>query len=301
MDTRGKSNTEFRSEVSEVLARHESSFDQIHATLQTILTDLQALKAQTNISTTGDVNPFAVGDASQTTKPYPQPRTPNSTLKLHFPKFTGEDPTGWIYQAEQYFEFQGIVPAQRVQLASFHLEGIALQWHRWFAKFKGPVNWTKFTTALLCRFGPTEYENPFEALTRLKHTTTVSAYQEEFEKLSQLIDALPDSHLIGIFIAGLKDEVRLDVKLTNPHTLSEAIGVARLVEERNSLQKKPTASLLGPPPHLKNIPIAEISPPPFKRITDQEARIRQEKEDQNQPKLVPDRSVLVHFSSVGPI
>ncbi|GFZ14270.1 hypothetical protein Acr_24g0004600 [Actinidia rufa] len=92
MDTRGKSNTEFRSEVSEVLARHESSFDQIHATLQTILTDLQALKAQTNISTTGDVNPFAVGDASQTTKPYPQPRTPNSTLKLHFPKFTGEDP-----------------------------------------------------------------------------------------------------------------------------------------------------------------------------------------------------------------
>ncbi|XP_057477242.1 uncharacterized protein LOC130764954 [Actinidia eriantha] len=276
MDTRGKSNTEFRSEVSEVLARHESSFDQIHATLQTILTDLQALKAQTNVSTTGDVNPFAVGDTSQTTKPYPQPRTPNSTLKLHFPKFTGEDPTGWIYRAEQYFEFQGIVPAQRVQLASFHLEGIALQWHRWFAKFKGPINWTEFTTALLCRFGPTEYENPSEALTRLKHTTTVSAYQEEFEKLSQLIDALPDSHLIGIFIAGLKDEVRLDVKLKNPHTLSEAIGVARLVEERNNLQKKPTAGLLGPPPHLKNTPVAETSPP-FKRITDQEARIRQEK------------------------
>ncbi|GFS45713.1 hypothetical protein Acr_00g0097650 [Actinidia rufa] len=223
-------NTEFRSEVSEVLARHESSFDQIHATLQTILTDLQALKAQTNISTIGDVNPFAVGDASQTTKPYPQPRTPNSTLKLHFPKFTGEDPTGWIYRAEQYFEFQG------------------------------SRQWTEFTTALLCRFGPTEYENPSESLTRLKHTTTVSAYQEEFEKLSQLIDALPDSHLIGIFIAGLKDEVHLDVKLTNPHTLSEAIGIARLVEECNSLQKKPTASLLGPPPHLKNIPVAENLP-----------------------------------------
>ncbi|GFZ10009.1 hypothetical protein Acr_21g0006080 [Actinidia rufa] len=244
MDTRGKSNTEFRNEVYEVLARRESSFDQIHATLQTILTDLQALKAQTNISTTGDVNPFAVGDASQSTKPYPQPRTPNSTLKLYFPKFTGEDPTGWIYRAEQYFEFQGIVPAQRVQLASFHLEGIALQWH---------------------------------PLTRLKHTTTVSAYQEEFEKLSQLIDALPDSHLIGIFIAGLKDEVHLDVKLKYPRTLSEAIGVARLVEERNSLQKKPIADLLGPPPHLKNTPVAETSPPPFKRITNQEARIRQEK------------------------
>ncbi|GFZ16201.1 hypothetical protein Acr_25g0006100 [Actinidia rufa] len=40
MDTRGKTNTEFRNEVSEVLTCHESSFDQIHATLQTILTDL---------------------------------------------------------------------------------------------------------------------------------------------------------------------------------------------------------------------------------------------------------------------
>ncbi|GFZ05593.1 hypothetical protein Acr_17g0011650 [Actinidia rufa] len=126
----------------------------------------------TNVSITGDVNPFAISDASQSTKLYPQPRNPNSTLKLHFPKFTVEDPTEWIYRAKQYFEFQGIIPAQRVQLASFHLEGIALQWHRWFSKFKGPINWTEVTTALLCRFGPTEYENPSEALTHLKHTTT---------------------------------------------------------------------------------------------------------------------------------
>ncbi|GFZ18548.1 hypothetical protein Acr_27g0002870 [Actinidia rufa] len=51
-------------------------------------------------------------------------------------------------------------------------------------------------------------------------------YQEEFEKLSQLIDALPNNHLIGIFIAGLKDEVRLDVKLKNSRTPSKAIRVA---------------------------------------------------------------------------
>ena len=59
MDTRGKSNTEFRNEVSEILARHESNFDQIHNTLQTILAKLQTL--QTNLETT-DVNPFAPND-----------------------------------------------------------------------------------------------------------------------------------------------------------------------------------------------------------------------------------------------
>ena len=40
-------------------------------------------------------------------------RTQNHTqLKLNFPTYGGEDPTGWIFKAEQYFEFKGIAPAQ---------------------------------------------------------------------------------------------------------------------------------------------------------------------------------------------
>ena len=126
-------------------------------------------------------------------------------------------------------------------------------------------------------FGPTEYENPSEALTRLKHTTTVSAYQEEFDKLSQLIDALPDNHLIGIFIAGLKDEVRLDVKLKNPCTLSDSHR--RRSTRRGTQQPPKEAYFYCQSPRtttpLKNTPVAETSPP-FKRITNQEAYNRQE-------------------------
>lgn len=44
--------------------------------------------------------------------------------------------------------------------------------------------------------------------------------------------------LIGCFIAGLHDEIRLDMKIKHPTTLAEAIGVAQLIEERNQLQKK---------------------------------------------------------------
>ena len=44
MDTRGKTNAEFRNEVNEALARHESSFDQVNATLQAVLMELQALR-----------------------------------------------------------------------------------------------------------------------------------------------------------------------------------------------------------------------------------------------------------------
>ena len=60
MDTRGKTNAEFRSEVNEILAHHESSFDQVNATLQTVLTELQSLRVSRNSNHTNtEINPFA--------------------------------------------------------------------------------------------------------------------------------------------------------------------------------------------------------------------------------------------------
>jgi len=43
MNTRGKNNTKFLNEVHKILVWHESSIDQIHITLQMVLTKIQAL------------------------------------------------------------------------------------------------------------------------------------------------------------------------------------------------------------------------------------------------------------------
>ena len=224
MDTRNKTNTEFRNEVNEILARHESNFDRIHASLQTVLAELQAIRASQNpTSNSSDTNPFAPGEsshhmvrqgASSSRTNHSSSTTTNHNnhhLKLSFPKFGGEDPTGWIFKAEQYFDFKSVAGDQQVQLASFHLEGIALQWHRWLAKFKGLLSWAEFTQAILLRFGPTAYDDPSEALSQLKQVSSVAIYQEEFERLSHRVDGLPEGFLIGCFIAGLRDDIRLDV------------------------------------------------------------------------------------------
>ena len=301
MDTRGKTNVEFRNEVNETLVRHEASFDQLNAALQTILTELQAIRTtQRTQVVPPDINPFAQESSShRTTAPpsvasfdHPHP----SQLKLNFPKFSGEDPIGWLYRAEQYFEFQNIRAAQRVQLAAFHLEGIVLQWFRWLTKFRGPLTWDELTQAISLRFGPTEYEDPSEALTRLKQTSTVVVYQEAFERLSHRVDGLPETFLVGCFIAGLKDEIRLDVKIKQPKTLAETIGVARLVEERNQLQRRPYSNnrllpvttiqrghsnpspgILGSSPNQRANIESSPSTTPFRRITNQEARERRGK------------------------
>ena len=189
-------------------------------------------------SHTTEVNSFSSpGGASSSNS-----ETSTQHLKLNFPAFDGQDPQAWIYKAEQFFSFKNIPPDHQAQLASFHLEGIALQWYRWLTKFKGPLSCSDLTRAALLRFGPTDYNDPAEALTRLRQTTTVAPYQDSFEKLSHQIDGLPEGFLIGNFIAGLKDDIRLDVKIKHPKTLVEAIGVARLIEERNLLQRRLSSS-----------------------------------------------------------
>ena len=48
--------------------------------------------------------------------------------KLEFPRFSGDDPSEWFNRVNQFFEFQNTPEAQKVSLASYHLEGGANQW-----------------------------------------------------------------------------------------------------------------------------------------------------------------------------
>lgn len=51
-------------------------------------------------------------------------------IKLDLPKFSGIDPKGWIYQAEEYFTFHGIFDDFRIQIVGFHMTRGALGWIR---------------------------------------------------------------------------------------------------------------------------------------------------------------------------
>jgi hypothetical protein len=150
MDTRNKTHAEFCVEVNEALAQHDTNFNELNHNfsrvsdaLQGVMAELQAMRiTQSNRTLDREVNLFVVEDNSHdrlsasNTSNFDRNHT---NLKLNFPTYVGEgeDPTGWIFKAEQYFEFQNIDAPQRVQLASFHLSNIALHWYRWYTKNKG--------------------------------------------------------------------------------------------------------------------------------------------------------------------
>jgi hypothetical protein len=51
------------------------------------------------------------------------------------------------------------------------------------------------------------------SLTKLKHTNYVAAYKGQFEALSNRIRNLSKAHKLSCFMSGLRDDVRLVVKI----------------------------------------------------------------------------------------
>ena len=150
---------------------------------------------------------------------------------LDFPRFHGEDPTCWIYKTNKFFSFYGTPEHRKVLMASYHLNGEALIGFQDSEQVGGFASWEVLIIGLQTRFGTSTYDDPMEALTRLKQTTSMVSYKGNFEILSNRIKRLSESHKISCFFSGLKDEIRLPVRMLVPKSLNKAFGLAKVQEE----------------------------------------------------------------------
>nr|GLL29689.1 hypothetical protein KK1_029709 [Ipomoea trifida] len=171
------------------------------------------------------------------------------------------EPTPWTgcSKAEKYFSFWDIAEEQRIDIASFYMVGQALSWFQWMHKNQQLSSWRAFTIALEQRFGPSTYVNHRAALFKLTQRTTVAAYQSEFETLSNRVTNLPPEALLDCFISGLKSSIQSELAILKPTTLSDAIALAKLVEEKFQGMRP-----LNPKPSLgSHLAWASVSYKPF--------------------------------------
>jgi hypothetical protein len=152
------------------------------------------------------------------------------TLRLDFPRFDGVNPSGWSYKVNQFFSYYQTPPNQRIRMASFHMEGEVLVWFQDADEAGLFPTWEDFLQALLTRFGPV-YDDPMESLMKLRQISTVAEYTTQFEALSNRLRGISDRNRLSCFLSGLKDEVRLPLKMLNPLTLVAAFGLAKLQKE----------------------------------------------------------------------
>ncbi|GJW15095.1 retrotransposon gag protein [Tanacetum coccineum] len=128
--------------------------------------------------------------------------------KITLPTFNGSNPLDWLFQADQYFAFYTIAPHQRIPIVAFHLSGDALSWYKYLVNNNLLTTWDNFTRALETRFGPSSYDNHQATLFKLCQTSTITAYQTEFERLSNCVVGLSPQALLDCFISGLRHDIQ---------------------------------------------------------------------------------------------
>ncbi|GKC03300.1 retrotransposon-related protein [Tanacetum coccineum] len=101
------------------------------------------------------------------------------------------------------------------------------------------TTWDRFVESVKNRFGPSKYEDPEGALSKLLQLGTVKDYQQEFEKLMNRVMDIPDSLLISFYISGLKINLQHELLVSRPTTLGDSFSLAHITEARlRQLQRK---------------------------------------------------------------
>ncbi|VFQ94532.1 unnamed protein product [Cuscuta campestris] len=153
----------------------------------------------------------------------------------------------------------------------------ASDWFHYYQSNTHGASWAEFLVAVQQRFDPNYYENYVGLLSKLTQTSSVLDYQTAFESLLNKVSGVPETTLISIFVAGLKQPVQRELNLRNPTTLQSAFALARELSAchqeaavtfgsspRRPWLNRPAPSTAGilPTPPLNTRTTPEVAKPP---------------------------------------
>ncbi|GJX11480.1 retrotransposon gag domain, retroviral aspartyl protease [Tanacetum coccineum] len=138
-------------------------------------------------------------------------------------------------------QYYHIPDEEKVEVASMHLEGDALNLYAWLSNDELVTFWEELVQAFTKHFGPAEFQNPDEYLCSIKQTDYVQEYRKEFARRSSRVSNWPDRCLLGVFLNGLKEELKSYVRIHKPRTVYNAMSLAIEFESKVS-QSRPGKS-----------------------------------------------------------
>ena len=142
--------------------------------------------------------------------------SPVRRKQLDCPLFSGMDPDGWLFRMNQYFSINRFSEKEKLMAAGVALEGDALSWFQWQNQRRPFITWTDFKVALLQRFRSSQEGNLCERFLAIRQTGTVAEYRRNFEVSAAPLQEVPEEILEGIFINGLRADIRAELRLLKP-------------------------------------------------------------------------------------
>ncbi|KAL8503204.1 hypothetical protein ACS0TY_022091 [Phlomoides rotata] len=136
----------------------------------------------------------------------------------------------------------------KMELALIAMEGTTLQWLQWMLSRFPTMGWHKFTMELIRRYGDDARTNPYEALVATRQTGTVDEYCDEFIARLSSVPNLSDPVALGMFLNGLKDEIRGKIRSKDAEEIHSTMHLARELER----ELKPPSRFTQPSRFNKN-------------------------------------------------
>ena len=138
--------------------------------------------------------------------------------------FNGENPEGWIFRAELFFEMNQLTKMEKMMVAGVSFEDKALAWYRWVDARTPFTSWNGLKRQILGRFGSSQAGSLCERFLDIRQTGTVAEYRQDYELMSTSMTGLPDEVLESAFVKGLKLEIRAEVRVFKPIGLAGPIN-----------------------------------------------------------------------------
>ncbi|KAL0371812.1 UNVERIFIED_CONTAM: Retrovirus-related Pol polyprotein from transposon [Sesamum calycinum] len=118
----------------------------------------------------------------------------------------------------------------KLQLPPF--DGEALSWFKWMFTNQQLSTWDAFLRSLELCFGPSSYANPQAALFKLRQCGSIFDFQAEFERLCYHVVGVSPEVILNCFILGLRPDILRELAVLQPSTISQAIGLAKVLESK---------------------------------------------------------------------
>lgn len=176
-------------------------------------------------------NRAVVNHSDTNTAPRSLAGTLIKNISVEFPRFSGEDPRGWVKKCQRFFNVNPVLEEEKVMLAALHLDGKADNWYMDYFEGRNHVGWGMFTEMVIERFSEEDGVDIVEIFNNLKQKGSAEEYRLIFEDLKTQVMQLDlnwtEEYIIRCFIGGLKENLKWTVKMLRPQTLSQAIILAK--------------------------------------------------------------------------
>ncbi|WVZ20135.1 hypothetical protein V8G54_007457 [Vigna mungo] len=152
--------------------------------------------------------------------------------RIELPTFDGEEPLSWLNRAERFFDIQKVEDDdEKVEVAYVSMEGSAAYWFTFWKEKSSNKSWQGLKEAMINHFCVGTRGTVFERLATIRQERTVEEFVRQFEILTGQTKGIPEDQVLGYFLAGLREEVKGQVRIQNPTKLMEAMRIARDVED----------------------------------------------------------------------